>query len=399
MRIAFIVGSFSLLSQTFVYERVTELVRQGHDVHVITMKRALAVERPYEQVHEISSPGLIRRRLLNLQIWLRGIATEDANKVECNRYAGYYRKKIADIISKIEPDIIHAEFGPMGTLAAPVANKLKLPMVLFMHGFDITLLGKQEKWRQCYRSMWPSIDLVLIPSEFMRERVIELGAPPDKTIVQHNGIDVNVWQFSDPSKRFDGSRVVFLFVGRLVEKKGLLQLVQAFGECRKRFDGDIESRLVICGNGPLLHDVESLIAKSGLTDSVELLGSCSHDKVREVMQNAHIMVQHNVTAKNGDMEGLPVSLTEAAAISLPIISTRHSGIPEIVMDGVNGFLVDENDISGMAKHMTTLMRMPQEWSRMGSAGRKLVLQEFEQSEVILQYIEKVEDVRKNFSHR
>jgi colanic acid/amylovoran biosynthesis glycosyltransferase len=89
------------------------------------------------------------------------------------------------------------------------------------------------------------------------------------------------------------------------------------------------------------------------------------------------------------MEGLPVSLTEAAAFGLPIVATRHSGIPEIVRDGINGYLVAENDIEGMARRMLELARSPETWSRLGRAGRAIVEEQFDQHRVIASYINMV----------
>ncbi len=109
------------------------------------------------------------------------------------------------------------------------------------------------------------------------------------------------------------------------------------------------------------------------------------------MMQAHIMVQHSVETASGDMEGLPVSLTEAAAMGLPIVATRHSGIPEIVVDGVNGFLVEEHDIEGMATRMVALARAPQTWSALGRAGRALVEEKFGSDAAIGRYERLIEE--------
>jgi len=137
----------------------------------------------------------------------------------------------------------------------------------------------------------------------------------------------------------------------------------------------------MAGDGPLRGVVEQEIAALGLSDFVHLLGRRTHDEVIKLYQSAHIYVQHSVTAPDGDEEGLPVSITEALAAGLPVVSTRHSGIPEAVVDGISGVLVDEKDIQGMADAMVALARNPAQWDRFGKAGRKLLETEFSVSVV------------------
>jgi colanic acid/amylovoran biosynthesis glycosyltransferase len=217
----------------------------------------------------------------------------------------------------------------------------------------------------------------------MRQKVIELGATPEQVVVQQNGIDLQTWSFSDPSRRFSG-KVKFLFVGRLIKKKGPRELIMAFARLRQ-LAPEIDAELTLCGSGSLEPELRRDIDRMGLQQTVHLRGAVPNAQVREAMMQAHIMVQHSVKTASGDMEGLPVSLTEAAASGLPIVATRHSGIPEIVQNGVNGFLVEEHDIEAMAMRMVELARTPEAWSILGRAGRALVEDKFGTDSAIRRY--------------
>ena len=181
----------------------------------------------------------------------------------------------------------------------------------------------------------------------------------------------------------------FLFVGRLIKKKGPRELVMAFARLRQ-LAPEIDAELSLCGAGSLESELRRDIERLGLQQTVQLRGAVPNAQVREAMMQAHIMVQHSVETDSGDMEGLPVSLTEAAASGLPIIATRHSGIPEIVQDGVNGFLVEEHDVEAMAARMIELARMPESWSALGRAGRALVEDKFGSDSAISRYERLVE---------
>jgi colanic acid/amylovoran biosynthesis glycosyltransferase len=391
VRILFLTQHFSVLSETFVYDRALALRQRGHDVHVATFERRMAQERPFDQVHVLNkTPWPVRYLasvqhdgLARLKMWLG-----DAQAVPLSATEATYLADLRTVADRIEPDYIHAEFGRMGVLASHLVSASR-PLVVFMHGYDITALPKSTAWQRRYTKLWRDEVTILTPSEFMRQKVIALGASPQQVVVQQNGIDLATWSYSDPSSRHAG-KVSFLFVGRLIEKKGPLELVNAFARLRQ-LAPEVDAELTFCGSGSLEEALRRDIERLGLKERVHLRGAVSSAEVRQAMMQAHIMVQHSVETASGDMEGLPVGLTEAAASGLPIIATRHSGIPEIVIDGVNGFLVAEHDIEGMAMKMAELARAPQKWSAFGQAGRALVEKQFGSDAAISRYERLIEE--------
>lgn len=385
MRILYLTQSFTVLSQTFVYDRAIALRDRGHEVHVATLSRELERERPFDPVHVLRKAPWPKALLTSLT---RDAAARlrmtfgDATAVPISATESVYLDDLKRLVDRVQPDYIHAEFGRMGVLGSHVSSKAR-PLVVFMHGYDITALPKSRAWQRRYRQLWRDDITILTPSEFMRQKVIELGGSPDRVVVQQNGIDLERWTCTDPSARYAG-KVSFLFVGRLIEKKGPRQLVEAFARLRALAPG-IDAELVLCGGGSLEEPLRRDIARLQLEGRVHLRGSVSSDEVRQAMQQSHIMVQHSVETAAGDMEGLPVSLTEAAACCLPIVATRHSGIPEIVIDGVNGFLVEEHDVDAMAARMAELAAAPERWTPLGRAGRELATHKFGHDAAISRY--------------
>jgi colanic acid/amylovoran biosynthesis glycosyltransferase len=385
VRLLYLTNSFSLLSETFVYDRALALRRRGHDVQLVTIKRRLVQDRPFDGVHVLRKapwPSRLAARVANEALPRLRMGLGDARVIPASTPETDYLADLHAVAERFAPDYIHAEFGRMGVLASRIASAER-PLVVFMHAYDITAVPKHPAWHRRYTRLWQPEVTILTPSEFMRQKVIALGAEPSRVVVQHNGVDLQSWTYSDATSRFDG-KVSFLFVGRLIDKKGPRQLVEAFARMRA-LSPRLDAELVLCGDGSLAGALREDIERLQLQGAVHLRGAVSNDEVRLAMMRSHIMVQHSVETASGDMEGLPVSLTEAAACGLPIIATRHSGIPEIVVDGVTGLLVAEHDIDGMAAKMAELAGDLPRWSAFGRAGRALVEDKFAGDAAIARY--------------
>jgi glycosyltransferase involved in cell wall biosynthesis len=160
----------------------------------------------------------------------------------------------------------------------------------------------------------------------------------------------------------------------LVEKKGVEYLLEAFALVAAELP---EVRLEIAGDGPLRPSLERSTSESGLSARVRFHGSLSHGAVAALMQNASLVCQPSVTASDGDSEGLPTVVLEAAATAKPLVGTRHSGIPEIIVDGKTGFLVAERDVGALADRLLSLLKNAELRRKMGEAGRKRIEEKFD----------------------
>jgi colanic acid/amylovoran biosynthesis glycosyltransferase len=261
--------------------------------------------------------------------------------------------------------LLHAHFGASSAWTLPLKRKLGVPLITTFHGYDISLRSSIEEWGDSYCELFAEGDLFLVGGGYMRRRLVELGCPEEKIEVHHLGI--NTRNFAFASRRpGDNGKVVLLFVGRFTEKKGLPYALQAISEVYSDHK-NIEFRIV--GDGEFRPQIERLVRELGIGECVTLMGAQSNAAVAEEMARAHIFLSPSVTAADGDSEGTPIALMEAQSSGMPVVSTNHADIPEVVLDGKSGFLVPERDVEALAERISYLIANPQSWEAMGEAGR------------------------------
>jgi len=283
--------------------------------------------------------------------------------------------------------LIHAHFGPMGVYGTQLKARTGLPLVTTFHGYDATGLPRRRP--KTYQRLFAEGDLFLACSEALRKQLLSLGCPEDRLRVLHIGIDLDQIPFREREPGPDGT-VNILMVGRLVEKKGLPYALRAFNSVRLHHR---QATLTIIGEGPERKAVETLRRELNLSE-VRLLGAQPHDVVLSEMERAHIFLQPSVTAANGDTEGIPATLMEAQAAGLPVVSTWHAGIPELVVDGQSGYLASERNAHALAEYLRHLIEHPELWGPMGRAGRAIVEERFNrrrQSAILESYYDELVD--------
>jgi colanic acid/amylovoran biosynthesis glycosyltransferase len=272
------------------------------------------------------------------------------------------------------PDVIFAQFGTNAVLAQQVRDicRLRVPLVATFLGYDLSQLLKGKK-PAFYSRLFARGELMLPLSDFFRERLISIGCPPGKIRVHRLGVDTTRFAFRERA-RTEGAPTRFVSVCRLVEKKGLETGLRAFALLQR--EGP-EASWHIVGDGPLRPRLEEMLRALSLTERVVLHGTLPREGVRQVLDESHVLLAPSVTAANGDQEGTPVAIMEAMAAGLPVVSTRHSGIPELVQDSVTGFLVPERDPDALAYAMRQLALTPERWAEMGRRGRAVVEREYD----------------------
>lgn len=401
MRILMVVSEFPALSETFVLDQITSLIDRGHQVDVLAM-RPKAEKIIHGQVEKYQLKKnvyyaytgtknkviwfLIKSFFLNIskgnfRLIFGAMASAVRKAINGNRallnpfYFYVYGFRLNEIQ---RPDVTVCHFGPNGDLMVQLrsALALKFPIAIFFHGNDISECIAVRGSR-IYDDIFRAGDLFLPVSDFFRERLLELGCPAQKTFVQRMGIDLKLF----PSPQQEAGQSVkqpatfkFLSIGRMVEKKGHAVTIRAFAKCKAKYSNATMS-LIIIGDGPLRSQIESLISSLDLASHVHLAGALPRDKVFRHLVDAQAFVLPSVTGKDGDMEGFPVSILEAMAMELPVLSTKHSGIPELVDDGVNGFLVKEHDVEALADRMGSFIEDPPLAKKMGKMGRVKVVNE------------------------
>lgn len=277
--------------------------------------------------------------------------------------------RVAAFLNEQSVTAVMAEYGPTGVMLQKAAYASQTPLFVHFHGFDAAVMGQFPLWPARYRRLFDAAEGIIAPSRFIANKLAAMGCPEAKLHVCACGIDPT--RFA-PSTRAS-SRLIA--VGRLVAKKAPHVTIDAFSKVADQFP---EARLDIVGDGPLAERCRALVKERGMTERILLHGRQSHDFVATLMGEAYGFVQHSVTSPWGDVEGLPVSILEAMASALPVVSTRHSGIPEAVDDGVTGLLVDERDTGAMAAAIAEILSDPARAAAMGDAGRARVLNKFTQ---------------------
>lgn len=266
-------------------------------------------------------------------------------------------------------DAVLVEFGNVAVEAMGACALLGLPLIVHFHGFDVHSQGVLRRSGDRYPALFEQAATLIAVSEPMCDALEALGAPRSKIRHLPNGVDAARFSGAAP----DLADPVFLAVGRFVEKKAPQLTIAAFASLHRRRP---EARLRMIGSGDLRNACQDLAEGLGIGHAVTFLGSQPHDVVVTEMKSVRAFVQHSVVSVDGDSEGMPVAILEAGAAGLPVVSTRHAGIPEVVVDGETGFLVEERDVEGMARRMEQLVDDPELAAGLGRAGRRRVAERF-----------------------
>jgi colanic acid/amylovoran biosynthesis glycosyltransferase len=290
------------------------------------------------------------------------------------------------VIAEAKPDVVLAEFGETGVAMLSAARRANVPLVVHFHGSDAWVSAHSH--RHSYKVLFRHAAAVVAASEAMATRLVELGASRPRVRVVPIGVDTDVFLPGDPSS----APIHFVGVGRFMEVKRHDYAVRAFAKVHKVFP---EARLTIVGDGSPRSDCLRLVEELGLNGAVSLPGAQPRSEIPPLLGNARAFVHHAVTSDAGAREGLGVAVAEAHAAGLPVVATRSGGIPEIVADGVSGYLVAERDVDGMAAAMLRLASDPQAALELGRAGRKRVVREQSLDRAIRQLFDVISSAHRN----
>ncbi|MFT5758738.1 MAG: colanic acid/amylovoran biosynthesis glycosyltransferase [Alteromonadaceae bacterium] len=381
MKLAIFVDRFPARSQTFVINQVVGLLALGVNVTVLSLSsKSNKSERDLQAIH----PELVKRTLYLLNenntsrmekffsrviVVIKALFNDKKRqrviKSMASRF-GHHGKSLllAKIASQYERplqfDMILCHFGYNGI----VANKLRDIGVIngqlatIFHGFDISAKSALIKYKTDYQQLFLQTELMLPISELWQKKLLELGCAKEKIKIHRMGVDLKLFEYQ-PTQPNEGTeqkvktKLLTLFtVARFSKKKGLEYAIRSLA----LLDDDIDFHYYLGGFGELEEELKQLVIELRLEDSVTFLGSLNQQQVKEYMITADAFIQPSITAENGDMEGIPVAIMEAMAMGTPVISTFHSGIPEIITHGEHGLLAQECDAKELAENIARLYR-------------------------------------------
>lgn len=302
------------------------------------------------------------------------------------------RSFFENVLIESEVEIIRAFMAYGGIKMWPICTQLNLPLITSFHGLDVSERPKNPIFRHRLRKLFQAGDIFLVRSESMKEDVINLGCEPEKIRVLYGGIDIDKFKFSERRKKEKDDTLRILMCGRFVEKKGFYYGIKAFYNLSKR-NNDLELNIV--GGGVLEKKLKSLVQKLDIGKRVHFLGAKPPSDIPMVMGESNIFLSPNVTSRKGDKEGIPNTIKEAMATGLPVVSTFHAGIPELVKNEETGFLVSEKDINALTEKLNLLIEKQDLRERMGKNGRKVIENKFNLS----RQIRKLEKIYKKTTKR
>ena len=398
MKIAFLVWRFPVLSETFILNQITGLIDRGHEVYIHAVKSPpkgttkvhpvveeyRLLERTYYTPERPENPWLCTLK----GIWLL-LANLHKNSLSCLKLLDETKygkteepwKRIYRAIALLDAqpyDVIHCQFGTIGPAALMFrqAGFLQGKIVTIFRGIDISR-HVQEQGEDVYDELFAQGDFFLANCEFFRRRAINLGCDPQKIVVHGSGLDCHKFAFQP--RQFPANGLVRIATtGRLVEKKGIEYAIRAIAQVAQ-----VRPYIEFCiiGDGPLKASLQNLIEELEVTSIVKLLGWKQQQEIIEILNTCHLFVAPSVTAADGNQDAPVNTLKEAMAMGLPVISTYHGGIPELVEDGVSGFLVPERDGEAIAEKLTYLIEHPEICSQMSQAGRARVEEKYDMNKL------------------
>ena len=382
--IAVLVSRFPLVTETFILREIIELERQGQPVRLVPLVR----EHP-PVVHEAAKPWIARALytpwmfrfpLRTFPLLLRLVAGTIARPGTLLRTIALFPKSVwlARQLQREGVVHLHAHFATHPTTMALIISRLSgIPFSFTVHAHDIQLDRSLLRWKIREAAFVRSISEYnrrfledLYPEAQGKIEVIHVGVPMGGSSVPRSSSEWPDPRNSEALRGTEGPVPRILCVAAHKPYKGLPFLIEA---CRILRAEGVAFTCDVVGDGPMRPELERLNHDC----VVNLLGARTEEEVARMMAECSMVVLPSIVAPDGQMEGIPVALMEALAMGRPVVSTRISGIPELVRDG--GLLVPPGDAAALARAMRELLDDPERATAMGARGRTFVQQEFELS--------------------
>ncbi|EEQ5835807.1 colanic acid biosynthesis glycosyltransferase WcaL [Escherichia coli] len=370
MKVGFFLLKFPLSSETFVLNQITAFIDMGFEVEIVALQKGdtqnthaawtkynLAARTRWLQDEPTGKVAKLRHRASQT---LRGIHRKNTwQALNLKRYGAESRNLILSAIcglvaTPFHADVFIAHFGPAGVAAAKLRELgvIRGKIATIFHGIDISSREVLNHYTPEYQQLFRRGDLMLPISDLWAGRLQKMGCPREKIAVSRMGVDMT--RFSPRPVKAPATPLEIISVARLTEKKGLHVAIEA---CRQLKEQGMAFRYRILGIGPWERRLRTLIEQYQLEDVVEMPGFKPSHEVKAMLDDADVFLLPSVTGADGDMEGIPVALMEAMAVGIPVVSTLHSGIPELVEADKSGWLVPENDARALAQRLAAFSQL------------------------------------------
>jgi colanic acid/amylovoran biosynthesis glycosyltransferase len=361
--------SWLLLTENWIHTQV-RCLPPTVTPHVVCGKLLDRSSFPVEHLHCYADLS----RLERIRVLMRG-------SLRLGFSLGRRTALLADVAQRYGARVVHSQFGHTGYHSARAVRRLGLAHVVTFYGADMSALPLTDpRWYQRYAIMFRLVDRVLCEGPRMADQIHKLGCPKDKLRIHHLGVDLKSLPFH-PRTWQPGTPLRVLIAASFREKKGIPLAIQALA----RIATEVPVQVTVIGDARTDQKTQAekrrileTIAQSGIAERVRLLGYQPHSILLEEAYRHHLFLSPSVTASDGDTEGgAPVSMIEMAATGMPVVSSRHADIPEVIEDGIGGLLADEGDVDMLAAYLRRLVAQPNQWSGFCAAARSRVEREFD----------------------
>lgn len=352
-------------TQTWIYNQVLELQRLGINAHVVCERIENSGQFYIQNIHCLKAAGWYT------SVWDRGI-----------RFLGLrrYLEYAISVGREIDTKIIHSHFGHTGWSNLAAARKLGARHIVTFYGYDVNQLPtKAPIWLSRYKELFSKIDLVLCEGPHMANCILKLGCPEYKIKIQHLGVHVEKIEFK-PRFRVGDDPLRILIAASFREKKGIPYAIEALG----RIKGEIPLEITIIGDASCepgnqreKHRILKALIDSGLKEKTRLLGYRPYEVLFQEAYRHHIFLQPSLTAEDGDTEGgAPVVIIEMLASGMPVVSTHHCDIPEVMGPELLQFLSPERNVEALAGCIKYLFKNTQAWNEIATYSRNRIAKEY-----------------------
>ena len=401
MRIAFFVDQFPCLSETFILNQITGLIDRAHEVDIYcdrptdTEKMHPEVEqyrllerRYYLRIRRNTPRTIVWRYLKGIYLLLGNFNRAPRIILKSFNFLKYNRDRYGDLAGCFKPlflmlpilrqapyDIIQCHYGRNGLKAILLKDLgvIDSKIITTFHGHDLSSILERDGDR-IYDYLFQRGDLLQPICDRWAKKLIALGCSPQKINIHPMGVDTNQFIPSlQPSP--DSEPIVIISIARLVEMKGLSYGIEAIAQLLVN-QPQLQLEYRIIGDGVLKTKLERQIKQLHLEKQVKLLGWQNCAEVQKIMAQADLVLAPSITSQAGDCEGIPVCLMETMAQGIPAIASESGGIPELVEDGVTGYLVPEKSVAIVCDRLERLVNNSRLRQQMGQAGRDKVLKNY-----------------------
>ena len=276
-------------------------------------------------------------------------------------------KLLSKSLKKNKIDVVLVEYGIHANHVLPAIKNVNLPLVVHFHGYDATVKSIIKE-NNNYTEVFAYASKIIAVSKAMRQQLLEMGCPDEKLVYNPNSAQP---MFFEIEPNFQLKQ--FISVGRFSNKKAPYYTILAFKEALKKHP---DAKLLMCGDGLLLEVCKNLVRQFELEDQIKFLGVITPDQMTKLLKDSVGYIQHSITTENGDTEGMPISVLEASASGLPVISTFHAGISDVVEDGETGLLCNEHDVDSMSENIIKILDNVDYAKKLGQAGKDRIKSQF-----------------------